>query len=339
MAEIHFREVADILCEAFGEREESWTKIIQEHKEACIESSELCEEYLYEKAVISAIGVDEEYIEESKEIVEGLILSLADGMDLGFCYLDGVIYARIFDGERYLFPLPFLLTDDADAKGACINIAEYSVKYMIPLIITDVPRDELDFLRSVFPHIDGSSYDGEDDDTFYIKVNNECDLLDEIPTVELDGITLCPFTEDDRERYAELCRDRELNQYWGYDADEDNPDGDADFYLDTVKFEFDDGIALTLAVREGDELVGEATVYGFDFRGSASIAVRVMRDCHGRGIGSRATGALIELAREMGLSTLKAEILEENQPSVKMTSKFMDLEKCENGKAYFTLNL
>ena len=96
---------------------------------------------------------------------------------------------------------------------------------------------------------------------------------------------------------------------------------------------------MTLAVREGGELVGEATVYQFDYRGEAAIAVRVMRDCHGRGIGSRATRALIELAKAMGLTTLKAEIMAENAPSVKMTEKYMRREKCTDGKVYFTLDL
>jgi RimJ/RimL family protein N-acetyltransferase len=164
-------------------------------------------------------------------------------------------------------------------------------------------------------------------------------MLDDVPTLEMDGITLGELTDADRDRYAQLCRDRDLNKYWGYDADEDNPDGDTDFYLDTARREFNSGVALTLAVREGGEFVGEATVYGFDYRGTASIAVRVMRDCHGRGIGSRATRALIEVARQMGLSTLLAQILEENAASIKMTSKYMVLQKYSDGKAMFTLDL
>lgn len=278
-------------------------------------------------------------MEEADEIILSLIGSVSEEMDLAFSYLDEVLYARIFDGEKYVFPLPFLLTDDADAKGACINLAEYSVKYMIPLIISDVPRSELDFLLSIFPHVDGFTYDDEDDDSFFIKVNNECDMLDSVPRYELDEITLDELCDSDKERYAELCRDRELNRYWGYDADVDNPEGDEDFYLDTARYEFDEGVAIALAVREGGELVGEATIYGFDYRGSASIAVRVMRDCQSRGIGTGATRALIKLAKEIGLSTITAEILTENKTSVKMFSKLMNLEKEENGKVYFTLKL
>lgn len=245
---------------------------------------------------------------------------------------------RIFDSEKYVFPVPIMLTDTADSEEACISLAEYAVREMIPLIISDVPRDELTFLCSIFPHVDAFTYE-DDDDTFFIKVNNECDMLECVPSIELDGIILDELCDSDKDRYAELCRDRELNKYWGYDADCDNPDGNPDFYLDTVRRELNDGVAITLAVREGGELVGEATVYGFDYRGAASIAVRVLREYHSRGIGSRATRALIELSKEIGLSTLKAEILEQNESSVRMTSKYMSLEKRENGKVYFALSL
>lgn len=220
----------------------------------------------------------------------------------------------------------------------CISLAGYCTQQMVPFIITDVPREELEYICSVFSHVNAHCYD-DDEDTFLVRVLNECDMLDEVPTIELEGITLDKLTDADRDRYAELCRDRKLNEYWGYDVYSDNPDGDPDFYLDTVKREFYGGVALTLAVREGGELVGEATVYGFDYRGTASISVRVMTDCHGRGIGSRATKAIIEVARSMGLSTLTAEIFEENVASVKMTSKYMQLVDCFGGKALFTLKL
>lgn len=263
---------------------------------------------------------------------------MSDADAIAFFYQDEILYARIYDGERYLFPLPFMLTDDADAEAALVSLAAYSVREMVPLIITDVPRDEIGFVHSVFPHIDACAYE-DDEDTFFVQVNSECDMLPDVPTVEHDGITLDEITDADKEKYARLCRDRSLNKYWGYDVDSDNPDGDADFYLDVARREFNEGIAVTLAIREGGEFVGEATVYGFDYRGGASIAVRVLPECHSRGIGSRATRALILLANEMELTALRAEILNENEASIKMTSKYMTVEKTSESKTYFTLSL
>ena len=282
--------------------------------------------------------IPDDLICDATEIIFGLSNCLNDGTEVAFAYCDSVLYARIFDGDKYLFPLPFMLTDDADAEGACINLAAYCVREMIPMIITDVPRDEIEFLCSVFPHVDAFTYD-EDDDCFFAKINNECDMVSNFPTIELDGIVLGEISVEDKEKYAQLCRDRELNKYWGYDVDSDNPDGNSDFYMDVVRREFDNGIAITFAVREGGEFVGEASIYGFDYRGAASIAVRVLKDCHSRGIGSRATNALIEVAKNIGLSRLTAEIMNENEGSIRMTSKFMDIEKRTDEKTFFTLTL
>lgn len=298
------------------------------------EVQELCDE----ERIRAGLSLPDVLTPDAMEIIESLREYVGDDTALAFSYLDEVLYARIFDGERYLFPLPFMLTDSANATEACTRLAAYTVREMLPLIITDVPREELDFLQSVFPHMDACAYE-DDDDAFFVKVNNECDMLTEVPTYDHDGITLDEIRDQDKAEYAELCRDRDLNKYWGYDVDADNPDGNADFYLDVARRELDEGIAIALAVREGGRFCGEATIYGFDYRGAASIAVRVLSGCHSRGIGSRAVGALILLAKQIGLSTLKAEILNENEASIKMTSKFMSVEKRTESKTYFTLSL
>jgi RimJ/RimL family protein N-acetyltransferase len=290
-----------------------------------------------EERIIRNLLIPDALSEDSLEIILGLSESVGEE-SVAFLHLDGVLYVRVYDGERYVFPLPFMLTDDADAKGACLNLAAYSRRELIPLIITDVPREEIEFLCSIFPHVDAYTYE-DDDDTFYIKVNNECDMLDDVPSIEYNGMTLDALRDDDKEKYAELCRDRDLNKYWGYDADEDNPDGDADFYLDVARREFRDGVAIALAIRMGGEFVGEATMYDFDYIGSAAIAVRVLPAYHSRGIGTGAVKALIKLAKEIGLKSLRTEILEENESSIKMTSKCMKIVKRENGKVYFALSL
>ena len=316
MAEIRFREIQDLLGEDLDNGEGLH----------------------YEEKIIDSLSIDSDVSEEAIEIILGISELMSEETSVAFCYLDRVLYARIFDGERYVFPLPFMLDDECNAEGACINLAAYSRRELVPLIISDVPRDELEFLCSIFSHIDAFCYE-DDDDSFFVKVNNECDMLEEIPTVELDGITLDELCDDDKEKYAELCRDRNLNKYWGYDADVDNPDGNADFYLNVVRREMDDGVALTLAARENGALVGEATLYDFDYRGGASIAVRVLPSYHSRGIGSRTLKALIELAREIGLTEIRTEVLIENENSIKMTSKYMNEIMRTESKVLFALSL
>ena len=233
MAGIHFREIQEL------------------YDEACNENQELCDE----EKISAILGVPDSLQADATEIIFGLSECVSDDMSVAFAYCDEVLYARIYDGGKYLFPLPFMLTEDADAEGACVNLASYATREMVPLIITDVPRSELEFLCAIFPHIDACIYE-EDDDSFFVNVKNECDLLSALPSIELDGITLGEFRDEDREKYAQLCRDRDLNKYWGYDVDEDNPDFDEDFYLDVARREFNDGVAITLAIREYDEFVG-----------------------------------------------------------------------------------
>jgi RimJ/RimL family protein N-acetyltransferase len=85
--------------------------------------------------------------------------------------------------------------------------------------------------------------------------------------------------------------------------------------------------------------VGEATVYNFDYRGGASIAIRVLPNYHSRGIGSRTLKALIELAKQMDLHELRTEILIENVNSIKMTSKYMNEIMRDESKVLFALSI
>ena len=259
-------------------------------------------------------------------------------MSLAYAYSREVLYVRIYDGERYIFPLPFMLSDEADIAAACRNLAKYARREMIPLIISDIPRDELGVITDLFRYVDASCYE-DDDDTFFVKVNNECDMQDELPTLELDGIRLDAFLESDDEKYATLCRNRELNKYWGYDVDVDKADAEDSYYRSVAERELAYGVAMTFAVRLDGALAGEATIYDFDYFGSAAIAVRVLPEFHGRAIGSRSVRALIEIARSVGLSELRTEIMNENEASIRMTSKYMNIEAVEDGKTLFKLKL
>lgn len=274
----------------------------------------------------------------ASEIIVSICLGLGEGMSAAFFFCENVLYARIYDGERYVFPLPFMLTDDADIKSACVALSRYAVREMIPFIMSDIPREELSLITELFRYVDASCYE-EDDDSFFVKINNECDMLDSVPSISFADITLDEITEKDREAYAELCSDPELNKYWGYDARVDNPDADADFYLETARREFETGVAIALAIRCEGKFVGEAVIYAFDFAGGAQIAVRILPRYHGNGLGSVATSALISLAEKIGLTKLCAQIMNKNSASLKMTAKHMNVENVDDCKTTFTLSL
>jgi RimJ/RimL family protein N-acetyltransferase len=209
---------------------------------------------------------------------------------------------------------------------------------MIPPLFTDVPRECLDVYSDVFRMCDARVYD-DDDDLFFVKLENECSFLDSIPSVTDGELTLCEIKEEHLTEYARLCRDKDLNKYWGYDVTEDN-EGDTDqYFLDVAMREFDTCIAVTLGIYLGDSFIGEGVIYEFDYKGGASLALRILPEYQKRGFGKRSFALLIEVARMMRLISLRAEVMEENLPSIKMTSHFLDVEKREGGRVYFKKNI
>ncbi len=279
-----------------------------------------------------------------REYAEGVVESISEcapDAETAFSSHGSVLYARIYDGERYIFPFPFLLSDDGgepEMSDACRQLAGYAKREMIPLIISDIPREELYIITDLFSYVDAEVY-SDDDDSFFVRIKTECDMLESVPCIDHDGIRLDEIQDGDTDAYAELCGDAELNRYWGYDVSADNPGADKRFYIDTARREFADGIAVTLAVRHGGEFAGEAVIYGFDFCGAAEIAVRILPEYQGRGIGASAVRALIELSRRIGLKTLFASVMNGNFASVKMTSGIMDIKESDAERTLFVKQL
>lgn len=274
-------------------------------------------------------------------ILESFLEISGEGAEVAVTSLSGELLVRIYDGGRYSFVYPIEIGEQTDTDAALSALADYSVREMIPFYLTDTPRDELDRLRSLFSHLDARAYD-DDDDSFVALIYSECDMLDGAPTASFDTVTLSPITEADVSAYAALSRSELVNKYWGYDYREDEADASDEYFLTVAEGELARGIALSLAVREGDvssDMLGEAVLFDFDYRGGAKFAIRLLPEYWGRGIGSRALRALIEIARDIGLERLDAEVMTENLPSIAMTGKYIPRIGERDGKAFFSLKL
>lgn len=282
-------------------------------------------------------SLDREGREYLGEIYTAFSELAEEGVGVALCISHGTVLVRIYDGGSYLFPYPIALDGEADSRGACRAIADYAVREQLPLYFTDVPREELDTLTRLFAHVDARATD--DEDVFSVAVNSECALLDRVPSISGEGLTLTPLSESDVGEYSRLCSDRELNRFWGYDADADNPTRDGKTYMDVARREFDTGVAITLAIRQDGSFVGEAVVYGFDLSGGAEIGIRVLPEHQGRGVGSRACAALIALCRRIGLKELRATVMAENRQSVRMIDKLLPRLREADGRVYYRLQL
>ena len=276
--------------------------------------------------------------DELSEILDGLLELNFDGVEVAICILSDALLIRIFDNGEYIFPSPVGLKDGWDFKRAVRLIADYTVKEMIPLSFSEVMRDDLSSLGEVFRSMDASSYE-DDEDLFAVRVRNECMRLGDYPTYHGERMTLREIDDGSLSEYAALCRDDENNKYWGYDVKEDNAlDTDA-YFLEVARSEFGRGVALTLGAYYEGTLIGEGTLYAFDYAGGASVAVRILPEYHGRGLGGETLSLLISAARDMGLLELFAEVRLENERSILMTRRYMT--ECYNdGRiAYFSLKL
>ena len=259
------------------------------------------------------------------DILESFLEISEEGAEVAVTAGHGMLLVRIYDGGRYSFVYPIELGESYDADAALIALSEYAIRELIPFYLTDTPREELERLSRLFSHVDARAYD-EDVDSFVALVYSECDMLEGVPALSHDGIYLDEITEADIPAYAALARSESVNRYWGYDYSADAADAPDEYFLRTAEGEFARGIALSVAVREGKgkPFIGEGVIFDFDYRGGAKLAIRLLEAEQGRGVGSRAFGALVALAREIGLERIYAEVMCENERSVRVTAKHMN---------------
>ncbi len=273
--------------------------------------------------------LDSEGISALSEIVDGL--SETEDVEYAVTASDGCVLIRVFDMGRYVFLYPYAVSSDADEAAAIIKINEYAVREEIPLVFSDVPRAALSELL-IFRHMDIDAEDSEGE-SFSVKIKTECMLLDKIPQLDAGRVKLDAITEADIPLYAELSRSQNVNKYWGYDYSDDVAEPGDEYFFEESARDFYFGVAMSLAIRCGDEFCGEAVIYAFDGMGGAEFAIRLLPIAQGRGLGRCTVEALCELARKIGLVRLYSVIMKENERSVAMLDHFA-FEKQDMGSSY-----
>lgn len=253
--------------------------------------------------------------------------------EFGDCLL-----VRIFDYGRYLFLYPFELSENARVEEAILEMTEYAMREEIGLTLTDVPMSGVSKLLELgFLHLD---VDAEGERSFRVKVKTECELADTIPEFDIKGLHVSALREEDKELYAEICRDEELGRFWGYDYREDAPDADDEFFLNEASLGFARGVSLTLALRNEETFLGILELFAFDGRGGCEFALKIAREHQGRGYGSVATEAAIEAARRLGVLRISCDVMNENIRSVSIMKKYLTEAKSNfSDRKHFILSL
>ncbi|MBO7304423.1 MAG: GNAT family N-acetyltransferase [Clostridia bacterium] len=275
-------------------------------------------------------------LEAVSEIIDTLDTSFED-VEYAVSFCEGCLLLRIFDTGRYLFAFPFDITEDADLAAAISLVSEYAMREEVPTVFVDVPAEAL----SLFAKYRHMNIDAEDAacESFRIRIKTECELIDEIPTVEHGRVKLNAIKEADIAPFAALCKNDSVNKYWGYDYKEDVKTPSDEYFYENAKLEFARGVSISLAIRVDGAFAGEATIYAFNGRGGAEFAIRLLPEFAGRGLGTESVRALMLLARKIGLTVLRSKIMKENAASIAMISKITDV-KTDCGDAFtFEVNL
>ena len=271
-------------------------------------------------------------VEALKTLSEIVVGFDTDNEDLEFALsvYSGCALVRVFDMGKYFFLFPYEIETNANLSSSLSAIAEYAMREEISLTFSDVPYDCLSYFQG-FRHMD---IDAEDalSETYRIRIKNECELTAEIPTVARGRVELNAILEEDISDYARLCKDKNVNKYWGYDYSEDVLQPSDRYFYENATLEFQSGISVCMAVRFQEKFVGESVIYAFDGRGSAEFAIRLLPEWQGCGLGTQAVLATIDAAREMGLVTLRSKIMNDNISSLamlrKVTGDFVKEESC-----------
>ena len=250
------------------------------------------------------------------------LLSMPE-IEIAYCVFGGALIIRMCDNCEYVFDYPYCF-GESDARTVLSEISVYARREMIPLVIANVPREELDVVADVFPRITAQVFD-KDIDSFVVKVENEISALDEFPSIDIEGIALRKIEKCDSSSYAELCMDESVNKYWGYDYKEDNSNPETDYFYNVANGEFEAGVALTLGIYDGDKLVGECVMYDFDYFGGCEIGVRLFTNEQSKGYAGKAIRGLFELGTTLGLNKVVTRVMSVNTPAIRFVEKYMTL--------------
>ncbi len=157
-----------------------------------------------------------------------------------------------------------------------------------------------------------------------VKVNTLFYKLPKTLELKTDRLTVTEIRERDKELYAKLYLDDELNKWWGYDYREDlegEKPTPEHFYAFQQKMK-DKGEEYSFAVRENGVMVGELVLHNFGYYGDLEMGFRFFSECQGKGYAIESASALRDYAfNELGAVKLKSRCFKENKPSRKLIER------------------
>ena len=116
------------------------------------------------------------------------------------------------------------------------------------------------------------------------------DYVNNKPTIVTDRLVMRPMTVADVPALKEWMPDKSIYTYWGKGPSkaEKNPE---------LLFEKEEkptkSFHLGIAEKDSDKVIGDIWVYLIEKDRMASVAVRLAKNCHGKGYGTEALSAMV----------------------------------------------
>ncbi len=157
-----------------------------------------------------------------------------------------------------------------------------------------------------------------------VKINTLFYKLPKSLDLKTERLTITEIREQDKELYAKLYLDGELNKWWGYDYREDL-DGEQptpDYFYNFQQKMKDKKEEYSFAVRIDGVMIGELVLHNFGYYGDLEMGFRFFKDCQGKGYATISATALKEYAfNNLGAITLKSRCFKQNDPSHKLIER------------------
>lgn len=237
-------------------------------------------------------------------------------------YYAGCMIIRYYsDDVGYHFEAPFPLSTDACEADAFVAISEYCKAEAIPETVIGIAPALLDAMLRGAKRYSASE---DEDGTYAVRIVTECMECEFLPEALCEDLYLGEFADCYADKYEELLKNENLNCHFGYNILDDIPNGTGMDFIKSAREEFERAESMTFAATIYESgrnvFVGEGTLYAFDGRGSACASFRVLPEFHRRGIGTKIFKALMNIAKDIGLERLIAEVKPENKASLALLS-------------------
>lgn len=145
------------------------------------------------------------------------------------------------------------------------------------------------------------------------------------PTIiKTERLLINEISECDKEEYAGLYLDDELNRYWGYDYREDlgGQKPTPEYFYSFQQSLKEKKEEYSFAVRKDGKMIGELVLHNFDFFGGLEMGFRFFKEYQGKGYAFESASAL----RDYVIDKLKPKVLKSrcdkrNFPSRKLIER------------------